>query len=65
MLKLWLGVIIGVFTAVAGWTLNKLNIDENILISLAGCVIVVLIVMFFVIVAKIDSAIKDIGDMKK
>ncbi|MDY3245475.1 MAG: hypothetical protein SPG65_01410 [Campylobacter sp.] len=46
MLKLWLGVVIGVFTAAAGWTLNKLDIDENILISLAGCVCVVLIVMF-------------------
>ena len=65
MLKFWLGAIIGVFTAVAGWTLNKLDIDENVLIVIALIVVLVLLAIFYIVVKKINTAIKEIGKMKK
>ncbi len=65
MLKLWLGVIVGVFTAIVGWTLNKFKIDDDVLIALALFVLLGLIVIFIVIVKKINATIKEIGKMKK
>ncbi|WP_169764077.1 hypothetical protein [Campylobacter mucosalis] len=65
MLKLWLGVIVGVFTAVVGWTLNKFEINENVLITLALAVLVVLLIIFMLIIRRINTIIKEIGKMKK
>lgn len=64
-LKFWLGLIVGVFTAVAGWTLNKFDINENILIAIALLVLVLLLVIFWLIVKRVNATIKEIGKMKK
>ncbi|MDD6055672.1 MAG: hypothetical protein SOW25_02180 [Helicobacter sp.] len=65
MLKLWIGIVIGVFTAIVGWTLNKFKIDENILIILALLVLIILLITFAFCVRKINKIIKEIGEMPK
>ena len=65
LLKWFLGVIVAILIAVAGWVLNKFEINENILISLALLFIFALSIVFVLILKKINALINEVDKLKK
>ena len=65
LLKWFLGVIVAILIAVAGWVLNKFEINENILISLALLFIFALSIVFVLILKKINTLINEVDRLKK
>ena len=65
LLKWFLGVIVAILIAVAGWVLNKFEINENILITLALLFIFALSIVFVLILKKINTLINEVDRLKK
>ena len=65
LLKWFLGVIVAILIAVAGWVLNKFEINENILITLALLFIFALSIVFVLILKKINALINEVDRLKK
>ena len=60
-----IGIMIAIVIAIAGWVLNKFQINENVLISIALAVMVLLSIIFILLFRNIIALIDDVAKIKK
>ena len=65
ILKFWLGVIVGVFTAVFGWIVTTYKTQDTILLIIATIFLLGLLIAFFKLNQNIEKKLKEIRDTKK
>ena len=65
ILKVWLGVIVGVFTAVFGWIVTTYKTQDTILLIIATIFLLGLLIAFFKLNQNIEKKLKEIRDTKK
>lgn len=64
-IKFWLGIIVGVFTALAGWVANRFITSESILLVLVCIISLGLVIIFISLLRKADRILKEIKELKK
>ena len=65
ILKFWLCVIVGVFTAVFGWIVTTYKTQDTILLIIATIFLLGLLIAFFKLNQNIEKKLKEIRDTKK
>ena len=65
LFKWMIGMMIAIVIAVAGWVLNKFQINENVLISIALAVMVLLSIISILLFIKIIALIDEVAKIKK
>ena len=59
ILKFWLGVIVGVFTAVFGWIVTTYKTQDTILLIIATIFLLGLLIAFFKLNQNIEKKLKE------
>ena len=65
LFKWMIGMMIAIVIAIAGWVLNKFQINENVLISIALAVMVLLSIISILLFRKIIALIDEVAKIKK
>ena len=65
LFKWMIGMMIAIVIAIAGWVLNKFQINENVLISVALAVMVLLSIISILLFRKIIALIDEVAKIKK
>ena len=65
LFKWMIGIMIAIVIAIAGWVLNKFQINENVLISVALAVMVLLSIISILLFRKIIVLIDEVAKIKK
>ena len=65
LFKWIIGIMIAIVIAIAGWVLNKFQINENVLISVALAVMVLLSIISILLFRKIIALIDEVAKIKK
>ena len=65
LFKWIIGIMIAIVIAIAGWVLNKFQINENVLISVALVVMVLLSIISILLFRKIIVLIDEVAKIKK
>ena len=65
LFKWMIGMMIAIVIAIAGWVLNKFQINENVLISVALAVMVLLSIISILLFRKIIVLIDEVAKIKK
>ena len=65
LFKWIIGIMIAIVIAIAGWVLNKFQINENVLISIALAVMVLLSIISILLFRKIIALIDEVAKIKK
>ena len=65
LFKWMIGMMIAIVIAIAGWVLNKFQINENVLISIALAVMVLLSIISILLFRKIIVLIDEVAKIKK
>ena len=65
LFKWMIGMMIAIVIAIAGWVLNKFQINENVLISIALAVMVFLSIISILLFRKIIALIDEVAKIKK
>ena len=65
LFKWIIGMMIAIVIAIAGWVLNKFQINENVLISVALAVMVLLSIISILLFRKIIALIDEVAKIKK
>ncbi|MCI6580051.1 MAG: hypothetical protein SOU37_04445 [Campylobacter lanienae] len=64
LFKWMIGMMIAIVIAIAGWVLNKFQINENVLISIALAVMVLLSIISILLFRKIIALIDEVAKIK-
>ena len=64
LFKWMIGMMIAIVIAIAGWVLNKFQINENVLISVALAVMVLLSIISILLFRKIIALIDEVAKIK-
>ena len=65
LFKWIIGIMIAIVIVIAGWVLNKFQINENVLISVALAVMVLLSIISILLFRKIIALIDEVAKIKK
>ena len=65
LFKWMIGMMIAIVIAIAGWVLNKFQINENVLISIALAVMVLLSIISILLFRKIIALLDEVDKIKK
>ena len=65
LFKWMIGMMIAIVIAIAGWVLNKFQINENVLISISLAVMVLLSIISILLFRKIIALIDEVAKIKK